>query len=529
MRCKAELRRGYSSAVGKRWAVTATAAAALVVMAGSARASAGHVARPIDTLHRAVAVFHGSPFRPPVDATPELRNLALVANRLPPAARARADAVLARPDDPGGAAGDVHYTVPSTTFCTEHFCLHYVTSTNDAPPPRDANGNGVPDWVETTAGVLEFLWQKEVVEYGFRPPPNDLSLPNHGPDARFDVYLADIVDQGVLGFCAPEPPDNYTFWNVPGYCVLDNDYSPAQIGAPGLGGLLELELTAVHEFFHAIQFGYDFADDTWLLEGTATWIEDSVYDQVNDPYTRFPYSALRQPQVSLDTASATTPYQYGSWVFWRFLEERLAGPSHIDPGVIRRVWEFADGSPGAPNLYSIQAASAVLAEHGITFPAAWLDFAVANFVPATFYREGKTWPSAPVSRTSELGARTTARGAFAVDHLSSRYVAFVPAASLGATARLSIALDLPPTVRGSTASALVFGHSGRPARHDIALSASGSGHVTLPFGRGTVTRVVLVLANASIRYRCGRVEPYSCRGEPLDDGLAYRYTARPTR
>jgi hypothetical protein len=506
--------------------VVAAAALALLASAGPVAASPGQIGRPIDALRRAEAVFHGSPFRPAADASLALRDLSLVADRLPPAARVRANALLARPDDPAAVGGDVHYTVPSTTFCTVHFCVHYVTSTKDAPPPRDANGNGVPDWVETTAGVLEFLWQKEVVDYGFRPPPNDLALADHGPDARFDVYLADIVDQGVLGFCAPERPPNYQFWNVPGYCVLDNDYSPAQIGAPGLGGLLELELTAVHEFFHAIQFGYDYADDTWLLEGTATWIEDSVYDEVNEPYTRFPYSPLRQPQVPIDSVSATTPYQYGSWVFWRFLEERLAGPSHVDPSVIRRVWELADGSPGAPNLYSIEAVRAVLAEHGIAFPSAWLQFATANFLPATFYREGKTWPSAPLSRTTTVSGSRAVAGAFALDHLSTRYVGFVPGRRTGTHARLTISLRLPATVRGSAAAAILQRRSGPAVSREIPLSPSGRGRTTLPFGRGSVSRVVLVLANVSTRYRCGAVRPYSCRGQPLDDGLAYRYTAR---
>ncbi|MEI7670954.1 MAG: hypothetical protein WCK00_02455, partial [Deltaproteobacteria bacterium] len=29
-----------------------------------------------------------------------------------------------------------------------HFAIHYTASGNDAPPPADANGNLVPDWVE---------------------------------------------------------------------------------------------------------------------------------------------------------------------------------------------------------------------------------------------------------------------------------------------------------------------------------------------------------------------------------------------
>jgi hypothetical protein len=509
-----------------RRALIAAGVLAALAFAPSAAAAPTQALPPLATLQRAEAVFHGSPFRPPQDATMALRDLTLVVDRLPPAAKRQADALLDRPDDPAG-DGNIRYTAPSTVFCTAHFCVHYVRTTTDAPPARDANGNGTPDWVETTASVLEFLWQKEVVEYGFHPPKSDLALANHGPDARFDVYLADIVDSGVLGYCAPDPPPNYQYWDVPGYCVLDNDYSPAQIGAPGLGGLLELELTAVHEFFHSIQFGYDYADDTWLLEGTATWIEDSVYDSVNEPYGRFPYSPLRQPEVPIDTVSATTPYQYGSWVFWRFLEEYLSGnPSHIAPSVIRQVWELAAGSPGAPDLYSISAVHALLAERGIAFPTFFLAFAVRNFIPASFYREGKSWPSAPLSRRTVLHGAGIARGGFALDHLSSRYVAFVPGSRVGPHARLAVSVNLSPTATGSTAATIVFGRSHAPTVHAIRLSRSGDGRVTLPFGHGAVTRLVLVLANASIRYECGRSQRFSCRGQPIDDGRRYGYSAR---
>ncbi len=512
------------------------AIAASVVLVGGlalAQAAVGAESRapaPIRTLQRAEAIFHRSPFAAPVDATMALRDLVLVRDRLSGAARRQADALLDRPDDPQGDRNGIHYTVPSTTFCTAHFCVHYARTTSDAPPPHDANGNGTPDQVETTASVLESLWQKEVVEYGFTPPKSDLVLGSHGPDGRMDVYLADIVDQGILGFCAPEPPPNYSYWDVPGYCVLDNDYSPVQIGAPGLAGVRELELTAVHEFFHAIQFGYDYADDTWLLEGTATWIEDEVYGPVHEPYARFPYSPLRQPQVPIDVASATTPYQYGSWVFWRFLEEYLSGnSSHVNPGVIRRVWELAAGRPGVRDRYSIEAVAALLAERRVAFTTFFRDFAVRNFIPATFYREGKTWPGAPLARSTVLKPAGTARGGFALDHLASRYVGFVPAKGLSARARLSIRLEVPGSGSSPAAAAIVFRRGRRPAVRNIALSASGEGGVTVPFGDGAVKRVVLVLVNASTRYTCGRSEPFSCRGAPRDDGRSYRYVATASR
>jgi hypothetical protein len=495
---------------------------------GSAHAAPGR-ADALAALARAEAAFEPSPFGSQPDATLALRDLALTVDRLPPDGRRRAALLLDRPDDPGGArSGQVRYTVPSTMLCTAHFCVHYVESTNDAPPPRDANGNGTPDWVERNADVLESLWQTEVVDYGFRPPRPDVALANHGPDARFDVYLADIVDQGVLGFCAPEPPPNYSDWDVPGYCVLDNDYSPAQIGAPGLGGIPELEITAVHEFFHAIQFGYDYADDIWLLEGTATWIEDSVYDQFNEPNRRFPYSALRQPQKPVDFASATAPFQYGSWVFWRFLEEYLARtPSKKDPSVIRRIWELAEGTPGAPDRYSLEAVRALLAESGKSLPSTFLTFATWNFMPGSFYREGRHWPSAPVARTTLVGPGVAARGSYPLDHLSSRYVAFVPGRGLGPRARLTLSVRLPPAATGPAAEAIVFRRGRRASVQPIRLSLGGSGTLTVPFGRGSVRRIVLVLSNASDRFDCGLpLSVYSCHGRPLDDGRAFRYAAR---
>ena len=68
--------------------------------------------------------------------------------------------------------------------------------------------------------------------------------------------------------------------------------------------------------------------------------------------------------MPVDNASSTAPFQYGSWVFWRYLEERLAQTGNrIDPGVIRSLWELADGSPGGPGMYSIQAVHELLARH----------------------------------------------------------------------------------------------------------------------------------------------------------------------
>ena len=43
-----------------------------------------------------------------------------------------------------------------------------------------------------------------------------------------------------------------------------------------------IRVTVAHEFFHAIQYGYTNWDDQWWEENTAVWMEDEVFDQIND-------------------------------------------------------------------------------------------------------------------------------------------------------------------------------------------------------------------------------------------------------
>ena len=81
-------------------------------------------------------------------------------------------------------------------------------------------------------------------------------------------------------------------WLASGYCVLDNDFAEAQYGAPPMHSL---RVTAAHEFFHAVQFAYDYGEDPWLMEATATWMEERVADDVNDNRQYLPYGQVGAP------------------------------------------------------------------------------------------------------------------------------------------------------------------------------------------------------------------------------------------
>src|SRR5690242_18933071 len=114
---------------------------------------------------------------------------------------------------------------------------------------------------------MQHVWVVEVGTFGYNAPLND----SKGPNNKLDIDVADIGDEGLYGYCTPEQQVGGA-WAYSGYCVLDDDYAPSEF--PTNTPTENLEVTAAHEFFHAIQFAYDAAEDAWMMEGTAAWMED---------------------------------------------------------------------------------------------------------------------------------------------------------------------------------------------------------------------------------------------------------------
>jgi hypothetical protein len=71
----------------------------------------------------------------------------------------------------------------------------------------------------------------------------------------------------------------------------------------------------------------------------------------------------------------------------------------------------------------------------------------------------------------------------------------------------------------------VFSRSGAVAVKTYKLNRSGDGSLRVGFGRGHVSRVVLIETNASTRFTCWKNSQYSCMGAPLDDGRVYAFRA----
>jgi hypothetical protein len=454
-------------------------------------------ASPRATLEAAGRVLDGEARTADPSATVALRDLWLARPDLTGAEAVEAEALLSRPTDGAEDPFDNGYTVPSTRTCGEHVCVHHVRSTADAPPSAG--------WVDLTLATLENTYAVEVDQLGYRAPLGDRDL---GGDDRLDVYLKDL-GTGLYGYCAAEYRKKGR--TASGFCVLDNDYAPAQFPS-GTSPQDNLTVTAAHEFFHAVQYAYDYAEDPWMMESTATWMEERVADQIDDNRQYLRYSQLQAPFVPLDAFSSTYGFQYGNWIFWEYLTQRYS------QGLVKKAWKAAGSLKKDGRRYSVQAVQSVLRKKG-GLAKVYADFAAANTVPGLVYEEGAAYAAAtPADAATLTRAARSWKKAVRLDHLAGDSVRLAPGADLsGGRWRLEVRVDGPSRNASPAATAVVHKLDGTAKTMRVKLDRRGKGVSTVPFSAATVAAVTVSVANVSTRYRCGRDTSLACAGESRDD------------
>jgi hypothetical protein len=469
---------------------------------------------------------------PRTDLTLTLRNLRQGLAYLAPRDRAVARDVLARPtqgsDDPNGDG----YRSSATKHreCGTHVCVWWVTNADlkdkDPVPSADSDGDQVPDQVELTLSVMEGVWDRIVTQGGYRAPLGDR---DRGGDDRLDIFLADIGDEGLFGYCAPELSGSGR--SASGYCVLDNDYSTKQFGTSQTAEH-NLQVTAAHEFFHAVQFAYDVGEDDWFMEGTAMWMEDEIYDDVNDNVRYLQGSQLTNPTRALDQPAAGMGGPYVSWIWWRYLTETFPdrGTSGL-PLIMRDVWRRAQAyTPNYPRAYSMQALRLAVAAQGNSLANVFARFGEANRHPEDSYEEGKEqdYPTAPsvAGWTLSKSNRTTGEKVATMAHMTNYTVVLTPGKDLaGGDWVVRIPVNAPDYARGSRAQVAVIAQDGTRTRRWVALDKRGNGVVTAQFRKGQVKQVELTLTNAGQRYVCHRGTYLACQGTSRDNGLKTYFRA----
>jgi len=316
----------------------------------------------------------------------------------------------------------------SFTSAQGHFTIHYNITGTDAPPLGDVSGIiGVPDWVETVADVFEHVYQYETVSLGYTAAP--------AAGGRYDIYLLNLAP-AEFGHTSADPPVPVSSNSATSYIVMDNDFLDSIYGS--YTGLKGLQMTAAHEYHHAIQYGYNYFFDVWYAEATASWVEDEVYDDINQVYTYLP-AYLINGRLSIDApVSLATGGGYGRWIFNRYLAERYG------TGSIKGIWErlatlsSPDHNTDIPMLPVIDAA---LHAYGSSLKNDYSLFCRNLYLRnwTTHLNEVKLIPS--IFPLENYSSYPVTNGAISLPHDAFAYYAFSPAPTAPEKLTLSLAQE----------------------------------------------------------------------------------------
>ncbi len=394
-----------------------------------------------------------------------------------------------------------------------HFKIWYVTTTEDRPgagwPELDDAGDGaVPEYVRHCATFLEESRRVIVEELGYRPPPVDYQYHDRyeamdsddGGDGLYDVYITDLPSQ-FSGYSRPEAVTDGAA--LPSYIVVENDFVESRRTPEKALDLLKI--TIAHEYFHAVQFGYDAGEEAFWLEQSAVWIEEQVYDEVNDYLTYLPSFSgfLTEPWIALDTSDGEHEY---AGVLWPLFLEKRHGRD-----LIREIWERSVTSRALAAIdEGLRSVGSDLASAFQEF-SSWNVFTESRANPDRFYEEGALYPLVELSALHEPVLQHDS-ASYRFDgpqipaarypaHLAANYIRFVPDSSLHGGLRIEF--------------------TGITGEWGVSVAGSGAADtvMTVPATRGSVTIEVpdwtryetLMLVVASL--------------ERSGDGFEYAYSA----
>ncbi len=272
----------------------------------------------------------------------------------------------------------------STLSLSGYFRLHWNESGKHAVPLEDQDSNGIPDYIDKAAVILDSVRVVEVELMGYQAPPG----PDGTPAVPYHIYFSSIPYYGITWPVDPDIPQ-LPGANYPSYIELHKNY----VGYP-TSDIDGLKVTAAHEFHHAIQFGYNVnPDDYFFYEMTSTWMEEVLYPNVND--------YLYYLDEFFDTVSNTRfnsfegYYPYANSLYLHMLE------SQYGRSIVRSIWDQIKQASGR-NPYAMPAIRSVLkayntswleslAEYGL-----WLYYTGDRVLADQFFKDAPYFPMVSV-------------------------------------------------------------------------------------------------------------------------------------
>ncbi len=269
-------------------------------------------------------------------------------------------------------------TENAQVFTTGHFRVLWGSDYNpDDPDWSDADGNGLPAWVEILAESLETAHGIQS-GLGFGVP--------YGMDVYYmDVYVANTGIRiynhatGDYDITVELPVAYYAYAEIDrdhqrAYLVFNDDFSRHTDRETAV-----LRATAAHELFHAVQavaYPWDdeilvpderYAEERWWFESTAAWMEELCWPEVND-YVAYVGEVLSNPGLPLTHGDGVRDYgmailaghlwrRYGGADLWNAVFRNAFGLG-LEPAI-----EAALSERGAPSFPDILAEFWSLAAH----------------------------------------------------------------------------------------------------------------------------------------------------------------------
>ena len=279
------------------------------------------------------------------------------------------------------------YTTPDGRFRIEY---------TEVAPAGDADGDNVPDYVEWVAEAMVESHQRLVVELGY-------PFPEVG-----QAYLVRLEPLGTGNYGLTVPTEVFPHKS---YIQINSNFQGFYQTRPDLAnqdpdGNVRgaIRVTAAHELKHTLQIWseWNLADPhrRWV-EVDAVWVEEVVYDAVNDyyNYNSLANSPFTNPEESVFFYAF---YQHGTWPM--FLEQYSDVDFMFDFHVRRSTFR----TELAQNAYL-----EVARGRGLDWGELWGAYAVANFLTGSRaadgvgFEEGAAYPLAPTRTIPALPFATT--------------------------------------------------------------------------------------------------------------------------
>ena len=281
-----------------------------------------------------------------------------------------------------------------------HFILHYTLTGSNAV-------SGIK-FIKQVGRVLEksYKWINKV--YG-------KTYKNTEP-----MHIV-FITMDAWGFCAPLGAAGQT---RDAYIALDHSMDKATHGNYKKFGKAMVRGVPAHEYFHAVQFNFDYNESLFMMESSSTWIEGVIYP-MNKTYIvdsiAMPY-VYRNPMWPIWYSGQD--YCYATMLFQRYLHETLRSSK-----INAEMWDECEKVNGNN---SVSAISTVLASHDISWSEAIKGYGAQNYFTRywDYKRYKKVWPAMKTQGShSTYGVEPTASSPVLYD-MGSHYIALEPPADL---------------------------------------------------------------------------------------------------